>query len=117
MTTASPKTRASYPLEFIANAVPEKRAGHPSNVLLLTCDASGVMPPLSRLTSEQALYQFISGYTSKIAGTEVGIGAATQTTFSTGFGAPFMVHHPSVYADLLRRKIDRKSTRLNSSPS
>jgi phosphoenolpyruvate carboxykinase (ATP) len=100
-------TRASYPLEFIANAVPEKRAGHPSNILLLTCDASGVMPPLSRLTLEQALYQFISGYTSKIAGTEVGIGAEPQTTFSTCFGAPFMVHHPSVYADLLRRKIER----------
>ncbi len=105
-------TRASYPLEFIANAVPEKRAGHPSNVLLLTCDASGVMPPLSRLTSEQALYQFISGYTSKIAGTEVGIGAEPQTTFSTCFGAPFMVHHPSVYADLLRRKIERYGVAL-----
>ena len=100
-------TRASYPLAFIANAVPEKRAGHPSNVLLLTCDASGVMPPLSRLTPDQALYQFISGYTSKIAGTEVGIGAEPQVTFSTCFGAPFMVHHPSVYADLLRRKIER----------
>jgi phosphoenolpyruvate carboxykinase (ATP) len=100
-------TRASYPLEFIANAVPEKRAGHPKNILLLTCDASGVMPPLSRLTAEQALYQFISGYTSKIAGTEVGLGAEPETTFSTCFGAPFMVHHPSVYADLLRRKIER----------
>jgi phosphoenolpyruvate carboxykinase (ATP) len=100
-------TRASYPLEYIANAVPEKRAGHPQNILLLTCDASGVMPPLSRLTPEQALYQFISGYTSKIAGTEVGIGAEPETTFSTCFGAPFMVHHPSVYADLLRRKVER----------
>ncbi len=100
-------TRASYPLEFIANAVPEKRAGHPSNILLLTCDASGVMPPLSRLTSEQALYQFISGYTSKIAGTEVGVGTEPQTTFSPCFGAPFMVHHPSVYAELLRRKVER----------
>jgi phosphoenolpyruvate carboxykinase (ATP) len=100
-------TRASYPLEYIANAVPEKRAGHPANILLLTCDASGVMPPLSRLTPDQALYQFISGYTSKIAGTEVGIGTEPETTFSTCFGAPFMVHHPSVYAGLLRRKIDR----------
>jgi phosphoenolpyruvate carboxykinase (ATP) len=100
-------TRASYPLEFIANAVPEKRAGHPANILLLTCDASGVMPPLARLTPDQALYQFISGYTSKIAGTEVGVGVEPQTTFSTCFGAPFMVHHPSVYADLLRRKVER----------
>ncbi|HET7010539.1 MAG TPA: phosphoenolpyruvate carboxykinase (ATP) [Anaerolineales bacterium] len=100
-------TRASYPLEFIANAVPEKRAGHPKNIVLLTCDASGVMPPIARLTPDQALYQFISGYTSKIAGTEVGLGREPQMTFSTCFGAPFMVHHPSLYADLLRRKIER----------
>jgi phosphoenolpyruvate carboxykinase (ATP) len=100
-------TRASYPLEFIENAVPEKRAGHPRNVILLTCDASGVMPPIARLTPEQALYQFISGYTSKIAGTEVGLGREPQITFSTCFGAPFMVHHPSLYAELLRRKVER----------
>jgi len=104
-------TRASYPLEFIGNALAEKRAGHPSNVLLLTCDASGVMPPLARLTPEQALYQFISGYTSKIAGTEVGVGSEPQPTFSACFGAPFMVHHPSVYAELLRRKIERYEAR------
>jgi hypothetical protein len=71
--TITENTRASYPLEFIANAVPEKKAGHPKNVILLTCDASGVMPPIARLTPNQALYQFISGYTSKIAGTEVGL--------------------------------------------
>ena len=100
-------TRASYPLEFIDHAVPERRAGHPRNVILLTCDASGVMPPIARLSTEQALYQFISGYTSKIAGTEVGLGKEPQITFSTCFGAPFMVHHPSLYADLLRRKIER----------
>jgi len=100
-------TRASYPLEFIDHAVPERRAGHPRNVVLLTCDASGVMPPIARLSTEQALYQFISGYTSKIAGTEVGLGKEPQITFSTCFGAPFMVHHPSRYADLLRRKIER----------
>jgi phosphoenolpyruvate carboxykinase (ATP) len=100
-------TRASYPLEFIDNAVAEKRAGHPKNIILLTCDASGVMPPIARLSTAQALYQFISGYTSKIAGTEVGIGREPQMTFSTCFGAPFMVHHPSFYADLLRRKIER----------
>ncbi|HTY57860.1 MAG TPA: phosphoenolpyruvate carboxykinase (ATP), partial [Bacteroidota bacterium] len=98
-------TRASYPLEFIDNAVPEKLGGHPKNIILLTCDASGVMPPIAKLTPDQALYQFISGYTSKIAGTEVGLGKEPEMTFSTCFGAPFMVHHPSFYADLLKRKI------------
>jgi phosphoenolpyruvate carboxykinase (ATP) len=98
-------TRASYPLEYIANAVPEKLGGHPKNIILLTCDASGVMPPIAKLTPDQALYQFISGYTSKIGGTEVGLGKEPEMTFSTCFGAPFMVHHPSFYADLLKRKI------------
>lgn len=100
-------TRASYPLEYIENAVSEKRAGHPRHIVFLTCDASGVMPPIVRLTPEQALYQFISGYTSKIAGTEVGLGKEPEITFSACFGGPFMVHHPYFYADLLRRKIER----------
>ena len=100
-------TRASYPLEYIDNALSEKRGGHPKNIILLTCDASGVMPPIAKLTPEQAMYQFISGYTAKIAGTEVGLGAEPEITFSACFGGPFMVHHPSVYADLLRRKIMR----------
>jgi phosphoenolpyruvate carboxykinase (ATP) len=100
-------TRASYPLEFIDNAVPEKMAGHPKNLVFLTCDASGVMPPLARLSTEQAMYHFISGYTSKIAGTEIGLGKEPEITFSACFGGPFMVHHPSYYADLLRRKIER----------
>ncbi|MBI5944268.1 MAG: phosphoenolpyruvate carboxykinase (ATP) [Chloroflexi bacterium] len=100
-------TRASYPLEFIANAVPEKKSGHPRNIILLTCDASGVMPPIARLTPNQALYQFISGYTSKIAGTEVGLGKEPEITFSACFGGPFMVHHPYKYAELLKRKIER----------
>ena len=100
-------TRASYPLEFIANAVPEKKAGHPKNVILLTCDASGVMPPIARLTPNQALYQFISGYTSKVGGTETGLGKEPEITFSTCFGAPFMVHHPYKYAELLKLKIKR----------
>ena len=100
-------TRASYPLELIANAVPEKKAGHPKNVILLTCDASGVMPPIARLTPNQALYQFISGYTSKIAGTEVGLGKEPEITFSACFGGPFMVHHPYKYAELLKNKIER----------
>ncbi len=100
-------TRASYPLEYIDNALSEKRGGHPKNIVLLTCDASGVMPPIARLTPEQAMYQFISGYTSKLAGTEVGLGTEPEITFSACFGGPFMVHHPSVYADLLRKKIER----------
>lgn len=98
-------TRASYPLEYIDNAIPEKMAGHPKNIVFLTCDAQGVLPPIAKLTPDQAMYQFISGYTSKIAGTEVGLGREPEMTFSTCFGAPFMVHHPSVYADLLKRKI------------
>ena len=100
-------TRASYPLEFIGNAVPEKKSGHPRNIILLTCDASGVMPPIARLTPNQALYQFISGYTSKIAGTEVGLGREPEITFSACFGGPFMVHHPYKYGELLKRKIER----------
>jgi phosphoenolpyruvate carboxykinase (ATP) len=104
-------TRASYPLHFISNAVPEKKAGHPKNVILLTCDASGVMPPIARLSLDQALYQFISGYTSKIAGTEVGLGKEPEITFSACFGGPFMVHHPYKYAELLKRKIERYGVR------
>jgi phosphoenolpyruvate carboxykinase (ATP) len=100
-------TRASYPLDYIDNAVPEKMGGHPKNIILLTCDASGVMPPIAKLSPDQAMYQFISGYTSKIAGTEVGLGKEPEMTFSTCFGGPFMVHHPSFYADLLKRKIVR----------
>jgi phosphoenolpyruvate carboxykinase (ATP) len=98
-------TRAAYPLSFITNSVPEKMAGHPKNVLMLTCDASGVMPPLARLTPEQAMYHFISGYTAKVSGTEIDLGKEPEITFSACFGAPFMVHHPFFYADLLRRKM------------
>ena len=105
--TLTENTRAAYPLEFIANAVPEKRSGHPRNIVLLTCDANGVMPPIARLTPNQALYQFISGYTSKVAGTEVGLGKEPEITFSTCFGGPFMVHHPYKYAELLRNKLER----------
>jgi phosphoenolpyruvate carboxykinase (ATP) len=105
--TITENTRASFPLEYIENAIPEKRAGHPENIILLTCDASGVMPPIARLTPDQALYHFISGYTSKVAGTEIGLGQEPEITFSTCFGAPFMVHHPNYYAELLRRKITR----------
>ena len=100
-------TRASYPLEFIENAVIEKRGGHPKNIIFLTCDASGVMPPIARLNVEQAMYHFISGYTSKIAGTEIGLRDEPEITFSACFGGPFMVHQPAFYAELLRRKIER----------
>jgi len=104
-------TRASYPLEFIPNAMPEKMArSHPKNVIFLTCDASGVLPPIARLDMNQAMYHFISGYTSKIAGTEIGLGIEPEITFSACFGAPFMVHHPFFYADLLRKKMEKYGT-------
>ena len=105
-------TRAAYPLTFIDNAVPERMAGQPTNVVFLTCDASGVLPPISRLSPEQAMYHFISGYTSKIAGTEVGLGIEPEITFSTCFGAPFMVHQPLVYAELLRARMLRSKRDL-----
>ena len=99
-------TRASYPLEFIPNIVEDGYVhNHPKNIIFLTCDASGVMPPISRLTPEQAQYHFISGYTSKIAGTEIGLGIEPQITFSACFGAPFMVRHPFEYAQMLKERI------------
>lgn len=97
-------TRASYPLTHISNVVEEGCCGHPKNIVMLTCDAFGVMPPISRLSPEQAEYHFLSGYTAKVAGTEVGL-TEPSTTFSTCFGAPFMALPPSVYATLLREKI------------
>jgi phosphoenolpyruvate carboxykinase (ATP) len=97
-------TRAAYPLTSIPNIVPEGYAGHPQNIIMLTADAFGVLPPIARLTSEQAMYHFLSGYTAKVAGTERGI-KEPEATFSTCFGAPFMVLHPGVYADLLGKKI------------
>ena len=100
-------TRVSYPLRYIDNAILDKRGGHPKNVIFLTCDASGVMPPIARLSLEQAMYHFISGYTSKVGGTELGLREEPEITFSACFGAPFMVHHPYFYADLLKRKIER----------
>ncbi len=99
-------TRASYPLDFIPNAVEERMyTAHPRNVVFLTCDASGVLPPISRLSPNQAMYHFISGYTSKIAGTEIGLGIEPKITFSACFGAPFMVHHPFEYARILSDKL------------
>ncbi|HRR25893.1 MAG TPA: phosphoenolpyruvate carboxykinase (ATP) [Acidobacteriota bacterium] len=105
-------TRASYPLSFIPKTVEEGYvSAHPPNVVFLTCDASGVLPPIARLSPEQAMYHFISGYTSKIAGTEVGIGAEPKATFSACFGAPFMVHHPIVYARLLKERLQKHGAR------
>jgi phosphoenolpyruvate carboxykinase (ATP) len=98
-------TRASYPRAFIDNIVADNKGGHPKNIFFLTCDAFGVMPPISKLTPEQAMFHFLSGYTAKVAGTERGVKEPTAT-FSTCFGAPFMVHHPKVYAELLRDKIN-----------
>ena len=98
-------TRCAYPLDYIDNAVPDKMSGHPNNIIMLTCDASGVMPPIAKLTPEQAMYHFISGYTSKVSGTEVDLGKEPEITFSACFGAPFMVHHPYYYADMLKNKI------------
>ena len=98
-------TRAAYPLEFIPNTAPGSLGGHPRNIIMLTADAFGVLPPIAKMTSPQAMYQFISGYTAKVAGTEKGV-TEPQPTFSTCFGAPFMVHHPSVYASLLGKKIE-----------
>jgi phosphoenolpyruvate carboxykinase (ATP) len=99
-------TRAAYKLEVIANALAEKRAGHPSSVIFLTADAFGILPPIARLTREQALFYFLSGYTSKLAGTEIGV-TEPQATFSTCFGAPFLPQHPTVYARMLGEKLDR----------
>jgi phosphoenolpyruvate carboxykinase (ATP) len=100
-------TRACYPLDFIPNADPQGMAPHPKNVIMLTCDAFGVMPPIAKLSSEQAMYHFLSGYTAQVAGTEVGLGKEPKAVFSTCFGAPFMPRHPSEYAKMLGDRIAR----------
>jgi len=100
-------TRAAYRIEFIDNAVIPGVGGHPSHVLFLTADAFGVLPPISRLTSEQAMYHFLSGYTAKVAGTERGMGKEPSATFSACFGEPFLPRHPEVYAKMLGERIDR----------
>ena len=99
-------TRASYPIEFIPNVIKDGYVhAHPKNIIFLTCDATGVMPPIALLDPEQAQYHFISGYTSKIAGTEIGLGIEPQITFSACFGAPFMVRHPFEYASMLKERM------------
>ena len=99
-------TRVAYPLDFIPNASATGRGGHPKNIVMLTCDAFGVLPPIAKLDASQAMYHFLSGYTAKVAGTEKGV-TEPQATFSTCFGAPFMPRHPSVYGNLLRELIDK----------
>ncbi|UCG76970.1 MAG: phosphoenolpyruvate carboxykinase (ATP) [Gemmatimonadota bacterium] len=106
--TITQNTRGAYPIDFIANAKIPCVAGHPTDIIFLTCDAFGVLPPVSRLTSAQAMYHFISGYTAKVAGTEVGV-TDPQTTFSPCFGAPFLVWHPARYAEMLAGRIAKHS--------
>lgn len=103
-TTLTENTRGAYPIEYIPNAKLPCVGGQPKNIIFLTCDAFSVLPPVSRLTPEQAMYHFISGYTAKVAGTEMGITEPT-TTFSACFGAPFLVWHPTKYAELLAEKM------------
>ncbi|MFN8354440.1 MAG: phosphoenolpyruvate carboxykinase (ATP) [Spirosomataceae bacterium] len=104
-------TRASYPIEFIPNAKIPCVGGHPKNIIFLTCDAYGVLPPVSKLSPAQAMYHFISGYTAKVAGTEMGVTEPTAT-FSACFGAAFMVWHPSKYAELLSQKIQKHDAQV-----
>ena len=104
-------TRGSYPLTAIPNFVPSGMGGHPKNIVFLTADAFGVMPPIARLTPEQAMYHFLSGYTAKLAGTEKGV-TEPQATFSTCFGAPFLALHPTVYAHQLGEKIARHKSNV-----
>ena len=103
-TSITENTRVSYPIEFVENYEPSGCGGHPSCIVFLTCDAFGVLPPVAKLTPEQASYHFLSGYTAKVAGTELGI-TEPQVVFSTCFGSPFMTQHPRVYGDLLAKKM------------
>ena len=105
-TSITTNTRGSYPIEHIENAKIPCIGGQPKNVIFLTCDAFGVLPPVSRLTPEQAMYHFISGYTAKVAGTEMGV-TDPEATFSPCFGGPFLVWHPARYAELLADRIRR----------
>ena len=103
-------TRVAYPIEYIPNAKVPCTAGHPNHIIFLTADAFGVLPPVSELTPEQAMYHFISGYTAKVAGTEMGV-TEPQATFSACFGAAFMVWHPSKYAELLAEKMQKHGSK------
>jgi phosphoenolpyruvate carboxykinase (ATP) len=104
-------TRGSYPIEYIPNVRIPCMAGQPTDVIFLTCDAFGVLPPVSKLTADQAEYHFISGYTAKVAGTEMGV-TEPQATFSPCFGGPFLVWHPSEYARLLSERIRKHQSNV-----
>lgn len=104
-------TRAAYQIEFIDNAVIPGVGGHPSHVLFLTADAFGVLPPISRLNADQAMYHFLSGYTAKLAGTERGLGKEPSATFSAGFGEPFLPRHPQLYAKMLGDRLERHNVK------
>jgi phosphoenolpyruvate carboxykinase (ATP) len=104
-------TRASYPLHYIRNHVPNGRGGHPRNIIFLSADAYGVLPPVAKLTRDQAMYYFLSGYTAKVAGTERGV-KEPQATFSACFGAVFLVWHPTKYAEMLGRLIDKHGAQV-----
>ena len=104
-------TRGAYPIDYIENAKIPCVGGHPTDIIFLTCDAFGVLPPVSRLNREQAMYHFISGYTAKVAGTEVGV-TEPEATFSACFGAPFLVWHPGKYAELLAKKMDEHNANV-----
>ncbi|KIL41359.1 phosphoenolpyruvate carboxykinase [Gordoniibacillus kamchatkensis] len=110
-TSITENTRAAYPIEHIPNALVPGVSGHPNVIIFLTADAFGVLPPIAKLTKEQAIYHFLSGYTSKLAGTERGV-TEPEATFSTCFGSPFLPLHPTVYADMLADKIDKHQTRI-----
>jgi phosphoenolpyruvate carboxykinase (ATP) len=109
--TITENTRISYPLHYIHNYVPDGRGPHPRNIVFLTADAYGVLPPISRLTPEQAMFYFLSGYTAKVAGTERGV-KEPQPTFSACFGAAFLSLHPGVYADMLGKKLAEHGSRV-----
>ena len=102
--TLAENSRASYPIDFIPNASETNLGPVPANVVMLTADAYGVLPPIARMTPDQAMYHFLSGYTARVAGTEIGV-TEPEATFSTCFGAPFMPRHPSVYGNLLKERI------------
>ena len=110
-TSITENTRGAYPIEFIRNARIPCVAGHPTDIIFLTCDAFGVIPPVSKLSAEQAMYHFISGYTAKVAGTEMGI-TEPQATFSPCFGGPFLVWHPAKYAELLAEKMKQHNVNV-----
>jgi phosphoenolpyruvate carboxykinase (ATP) len=110
-TSITENTRGAYPINFIRNARIPCIAGHPTDVIFLTCDAFGVLPPVSSLSPAQAMYHFISGYTAKVAGTEIGV-KEPSATFSPCFGGPFLVWHPNKYAELLAAKMKQHNARV-----